>query len=251
MDKYGKFRPLVKLFALLFALWPSVVFANCRQALALGLDISGSVDLKEYRLQLEGVAGALLDEKVMDAFLAMPGTPVRLFIYEWGGTRTRRVISPWTDVIDEQTLRGIAARLSTSLLFRREYSTAIGQSMLYANQELENQRDCWRLTLDLSGDGKSNDGPRPRDVRNSLPYDTTVNAIVIGSPKVASDGTGLAQSRQDMEALVDYFEAEVISGPNAFAEYAFGYSEFQDAMTRKLLKELRTLAVGQLDPKYQ
>ena len=49
--------------------------ADCRQALALGLDVSGSVDALEYRLQLDGVAGALLDPEVIGAFLAFPDAP--------------------------------------------------------------------------------------------------------------------------------------------------------------------------------
>ena len=40
------------------ALWGSAVAAECRLALALGLDVSGSVDVMEYRLQLDGVANA-------------------------------------------------------------------------------------------------------------------------------------------------------------------------------------------------
>jgi hypothetical protein len=251
LGKYGKHRPLVSLGALILALWPSFALANCRQALALGFDISGSVSLKEYRLQLNGMAAALLDENVVGAFLAMPGTPVRLMIFEWGGVRTQNVIIPWIDIENRETLQAAATRLQLSPLYRREYSTGIGQAMLFANAHMAAQSDCWRLTLDLSGDGLSNDGPRPRDIRASMMPDLTINAIVIGTPKLAEDGTALAQSRRDMETLADYFRAEVIAGPDAFVEQAFGYEEFQDTMTRKLLKELRTLAVGELNLKNQ
>ena len=48
-------------------LWASAGVAECRQALALGLDVSGSVDAREYRLQLDGVAGALDDPAVRAA----------------------------------------------------------------------------------------------------------------------------------------------------------------------------------------
>ena len=51
--------------------------AACRQALALGLDVSGSVDACEYRLQIDGLAQAL-DVKVKDflapLFVAIAGT---------------------------------------------------------------------------------------------------------------------------------------------------------------------------------
>ncbi|MCX8955594.1 DUF1194 domain-containing protein, partial [Ruegeria sp. NA] len=39
-------------------------FGECRQALALGLDVSGSVDSREYRLQLDGLASALTRPEV-------------------------------------------------------------------------------------------------------------------------------------------------------------------------------------------
>ena len=51
--------------------------AACRLALALGLDVSGSVDAAEYRLQLDGVAAALTDEDVQAALFAMPGAQKR------------------------------------------------------------------------------------------------------------------------------------------------------------------------------
>ncbi|MEM9846126.1 MAG: DUF1194 domain-containing protein, partial [Pseudomonadota bacterium] len=51
--------------------------AGCRQALALGLDVSGSVDTREYRLQTDGLAEALRDPEVQSAFLALPSLPVR------------------------------------------------------------------------------------------------------------------------------------------------------------------------------
>ncbi|MEM7581568.1 MAG: DUF1194 domain-containing protein, partial [Cyanobacteria bacterium P01_A01_bin.80] len=47
----------------------------------LGLDVSGSVDATEYRLQLDGVARALLDDGVADAFMIMPDAPVRLMVF--------------------------------------------------------------------------------------------------------------------------------------------------------------------------
>ena len=88
MGEHGKYRALVKLMSranatiaifawLLTAGWAN---ADCRQALALGLDISGSVDSSEYRLQIEGLAAALDDPSVIDAFLTMPTAPIRLFI---------------------------------------------------------------------------------------------------------------------------------------------------------------------------
>ena len=78
---------LIWVLGLCFLL-PLTAQAKCRQALALGLDVSGSVDAFEYRLQIDGLAGALLRPEVQQAFMTFPQAPVRLFVYEWAIVRT-------------------------------------------------------------------------------------------------------------------------------------------------------------------
>ena len=69
---------MIRAVGLILALtMPSVTDAmECRQALALGLDVSGSVDAREYRLQLSGVASALDAPEVREKLLSMPAAPV-------------------------------------------------------------------------------------------------------------------------------------------------------------------------------
>ena len=65
--------------------------AQCRLALALALDLSSSVDAREYQLQNEGLAHALEDPEVREAFLpALP--PVALAIYEWSNARRQAIV---------------------------------------------------------------------------------------------------------------------------------------------------------------
>jgi len=47
--------------------------------------------------------------------------------------------------------------------------------------------------------------------------------------------------------LTAYYNAYVIRGPNAFVETALGFPDFEEAMRRKLLRELTTLTIGQLE----
>ncbi|NVK07223.1 MAG: DUF1194 domain-containing protein, partial [Marivivens sp.] len=97
---------------------------------------------------------------------------------------------------------------------------------------LDQQPDCWRHTLDLSGDGENNTGPRPQDI----PEDDrmTVNGLVI-------------LGGEDDEGLLSYWKTYVIRGPEAFVEPAAGFDDYEAAMRRKLLRELRSLALGSLD----
>ncbi len=222
----------------------SPAIAACRQALAIGLDISGSVDASEYRLQMDGLASAFLDQDVQRAFLAMPDAHVRLFIYEWGGYGTQRPLLDWTDVTDATVLTMIADRLLSTVRRPHDPATALGRAMQYGGAALAGQGDCWRLTIDLSGDGESNIGPRPVDVKNETALlNVTINALVIGA-----DAAPFTDKRNsEIAELTAYFRTEVIRGPDAFVEAAIEFEEFQAAMARKLLKELGTMAVGALD----
>ncbi len=222
--------------------------AQCRQALAIGLDISGSVDESEYRLQLDGLAGALLDTDVQKAFLAMPDASVRLFVYEWAGYNTQRPIVPWTDINDANVLNSIARVLLSTTRQPHDPATSLGRAMRYGGLAMVDQSDCWRLTIDLSGDGESNIGPLPSDMKNNiLLRNVTINALVIGAD--APPYSDISQS--EIAALSSYFKSDVIRGPDAFVETAIEFVAFEEAMARKLLKELQTRAVGALTPEYQ
>lgn len=225
------------------ALLATPLHAACRQALAIGLDISGSVDRQEHRLQLDGLAGALSDEAVQNAFVAFPNALIRLFVYEWSGTGVQHPLLGWQDINDKSDLNNIAALLRATTERPQGLRTALGRAMLFGAINLNAQNDCWRLTLDIVGDGKSNLGPRPRDIRKQSDFLTiTINALVIGS--ATADSPDPAQSQiADLNA---YFRSEVIQGPQAFVETAIGFESFQQAMTRKLLKELQTRAVSAL-----
>lgn len=211
--------------------------ADCRQALAIGLDVSGSVDAEEYRLQRDGLATALRHPDVQAAFLQMPSAPVSLAIYEWSGTLDQRLILPWTVIDDADALARAAATLGLSGRQSAARTTAIGTALASGRALLAERSDCWHGTLDLTGDGMSNEGPRPRSVDTGS---VTVNALVIG----IGESKRLDRAEADLDELVDYFRTEVIRGPSAFVEVARGFSDFDRAMVRKLIRELQAMSLG-------
>ncbi|MDF0603137.1 DUF1194 domain-containing protein [Psychromarinibacter sp. C21-152] len=220
--------------------------AACRQALALGLDVSGSVDAVEYRLQLDGLAAALLRPEVQQAFLAFPEAPVRLYVFEWAGSADQRRLVDWREIGSAGDLADVAAVLTGTGRVSMAPATAIGVAMRTGAEALAAQGDCDRRVLDLSGDGKSNVGPRPRTVkRDPALAGITVNGLVVGAdPRSASDARGAAVGE-----LLAYYRNEVIHGPGAFTELALGFEGFEGAMAKKLLRELQTLAVAGRGPR--
>lgn len=233
------------LLATTLCVWGAAADAACRQALALGLDISGSVDAREYRLQMDGLAAALDDPKVRQALTIMPGTPVHLLVYEWSGPEDPTVILPWTAVTSPQVLNGIIGHLRATERRQATPGTALGLAMREGVAHLQERAECWKRTLDLSGDGKSNLGPRPVDVKPEIePTGITINALVIGADAPATGDVRQAE----ISGLSAYFQTNVIVGADSFVETALGFEDYAAAMARKLERELETLILGSVPP---
>ena len=224
--------------AIALAFCASQATAECRQALALGLDVSGSVDAREYRLQLDGLAGALTSAPVRAALLDPALPPVRLAVFEWSGRESQRLIRDWTVIASEADLVALAAGLTATQRQLTDTETGLGPALAYGGALLDRSGPCFSRTLDISGDGKANHGPRPNTVKLAL--DITVNGLVIGA-----DAPRVGDLRQmEVAEISSYYRAMVIRGPGAFVEVALGFEGYQEAMTRKLIRELRVLAIG-------
>ena len=194
---------------------------------------------------VDGLASALTDPDVQRAILAQPGHPVHLAVYEWSGPVYQRLLLDWTAIRDSDSLLRISVRLAAAERHPAPPGTALGNAMRFGAGLLAGGPDCRKRTLDISGDGKSNFGPHPRDIRMTLSAtDLTLNALVIGA-----DAPETGNTRQvELTELSAYFNAWVITGPGAFVETANGFEEYQSAMTRKLLRELETLTISSLEP---
>lgn len=218
--------------------------AACRQALALGLDVSGSVDDAEYALQRDGLAAALLRPAVSDVLLAAGSAPVRISIFEWSGPNDQTLILPWTAIDDAQILQAVTQTITSHKRAAAAPTTAIGAAMTYGLALLEQQPDCWQHTLDLSGDGPANTGKRPHTIRLTDDQQSMViNGLVIGADNASDDDDRAA----DIKELSSYYKTAVIRGPGAFVEVALGFQDYANAMERKLLRELQSIAIGRSD----
>lgn len=219
---------------MLIGLWPiSVQAQSCAHALALGLDVSLSVDTQDFALQRQGLARALLDPEVADTILHMPGGHVEIAVFEWSGHLDQNLLIPWT-VLDSQTaLNFVAQNLLGLPQMERTGRTGIGAAMLYAHGLMQERGNCARRTLDISGDGHNNSGPAPESVRAQM----EVAGIVVNALVIENNFNDPEPSASP--PLGPYFQDKVITGPAAFVEVIFGFETYQEAMHRKLLRELR------------
>ncbi|MBB97075.1 MAG: hypothetical protein CML68_21065 [Rhodobacteraceae bacterium] len=220
---------------------PAQAQLSCRHALVLALDVSGSVDSREYQMQIDGLAAALDDPDVRRALLAQPQAPVHLAIFEWSAPEYQRRLVPWTAITGPAMLDGLIATLRATRRAAAPPGTAIGSALAAGAALLDERSQCWKRTMDISGDGKHNMGPHPDTLKAPLQArDLTVNALVIGT-----DDPRQGDARQDdVAGLSSYFRAYVITGPGAFVETALGFRDYESAMVRKLLRELEGLSLA-------
>jgi hypothetical protein len=225
---------------LAMALASPALAGDCRLALVLALDVSSSVDEREYRLQREGLASALLDEEVVRLFLSDP--PVAVHVFEWASPSMQEPLLPgWLLVEGEEDL----GRIATALLAHPrtgtrdlQRATGVGAALIHAGAALAAAPACRAQTVDVSGDGRNNVGFEPRHVYATHPFDgVTVNALVVASGSAQGGPQGDAE-------LTAWFVSNVLHGRGAFWVLAEGYPDFQRAMKAKLLRELETPEVS-------
>jgi len=218
------------IYFLAFGLLAAPVSADCRLALALGLDISSSVDAAEDRLQRRGLARALASPEVQDALLSVPGQSVALAVFEWSGRYQQDVILPWRLVQTPGDLLSAALYIERSQRSYTEFPTAIGYALGFAASVFKQAPPCLFQTLDMSGDGINNEGFTPEIAYRNFPLaEITVNGLVIGG---------------GADDLVGYYRRELIKGPGAFVEVAADFNDFERAMRRKLVRELEARTIG-------
>lgn len=224
--------------ATLLTLIAAPALADCRLALVLAFDVSASVDAREYRLMMQGTAEALRDAEVRRAVLA--GAPVALAAYVWAGAREQAIAADWALIDSVADLARFADTVASfprpagDPLGRWSGRTGVGAALQAGGRLLGRAPECDRQTVDLVGDGVSNDGPDSAELPG-----VTVNALAIGG-NLPLDHDGA------IDGLSFWFEANILQGPAAFVMIADGFEDFSSAMRLKLLRELQPLLLGAL-----
>ncbi len=199
----------------------------CDLALALAVDVSGSVDSSEYRIQMDGLAAGLRDPVVSEALVR---GQAQLMLVQWTGASRQRVTIPWTKIDSFVALETFADQVSQDPRVWRNFSTAIGEALEATLLRFDEVAECRRLLIDISGDGVSNEGVEPTQIHGLLKdRGVTVNAIAI------------EESEPDLTA---YFFENVIFGEGAFVVSASGFTDYPERIRKKLLREVTQQSAG-------
>lgn len=215
------------LFPALFSALSTPVTA-CDLALALAVDISGSVDPTEYDIQMQGLAEGLRDGAVAEALVS---SKAQIALVQWTGASRQEWSIDWTRIESFADTEALATRIASTPRAWRNFSTAIGEALAFTMNGFSKVPDCRRRVIDVSGDGMSNEGQDPRGLHAALgEAGITVNALVIEG--------------QDLDLTAYYWE-NVITGDGAFVVTANGFAEYPARMRLKLLRETtKPLSLG-------
>lgn len=201
----------------------------CELGLVLAIDVSGSVSEEEFRLQMDGLAAALRSPEV--ASLLVAGNGVEAMAMQWSGAPHQEIFLPWRRLDSHQAIADFARRIAEAPRAYGIFSTAIGQALAVAGDALAaRSTPCRRQVIDVSGDGRSNEGVDVATMRDRLAgRGVSVNALVI----TGSD-----------DELADYFRRRVIGGPAAFVMSVRRFADYPEAIKLKLIRELSAKVAG-------
>ena len=195
---------------------------GCDTALVLSIDVSGSIDSADYRLQTEGLAAALSDPEVAEALVR---GQVALAVVQWSGAEQQSLSLSWQRMLTPEAVTRFAARATTMPRAFKGSDTAVGQALSFALGQFSAVPDCLRRVIDISGDGQENAGFTDAKARSeAVAAGVMVNAIAIEEPGPASP-------------ITSYYRGWVIT-PGGFVVTARGLQDYAETLRRKLLREL-------------
>jgi hypothetical protein len=193
-------------------------------ALCLAMDVSASVDFDEFALMASGTAAALRDPAVVAAATSGPRRAAAVCLLLWSGVGAQDVALSWTRLDGPDSAAAIADEIENAPRLPRPGATALGEGMAAGLALLGAfPGDAARLVMDVSGDGRHNQGRAPGPMRDlAVQAGITINALAI---------------LDEEPDLLDHYAAEVIGGPGSFAMSCADYPDFADAILRKLRRE--------------
>ncbi|TIS56394.1 DUF1194 domain-containing protein [Mesorhizobium sp.] len=200
--------------------------------LVLAVDISQSMDEREFALQRAGYVEALRHPDFINAVRSGATGRIALAYFEWAGTIRDDGIIAWQVIDSSETANAFADKIAARP-FRSFRGTSISGALAFGAELFEGTAfEGRRSVIDISGDGPNNIG---------LPVTTTRDAalakgiVVNGLPILISPSPTFSR-------LDQYYAACVTGGPGSFVLPIYAASEFATAIRRKLILEVSGIA---------
>jgi hypothetical protein len=183
---------------------PLSAFAGSNRAdvaLVLAIDVSGSIDDYHFKLQREGIAGALESEEVATALSNGVNQTIEIAVIEWA--EEQHLLVPWTVVRGREDVGALAARLRGANRSWLHTKTDPGGGIAAAERLFAAQPvAALRRVIDVSGDGCQNTGEvATADARDAaVSRGLTVNGLPITAANKPEIEIGIAPMSWEAQA---------------------------------------------------
>ncbi len=220
-------------------------------ALVFAVDVSNSVDEARYKLQMEGIAQALEDPRVMQAIAGGAKGGILFSMITWADQA--KVNLPWTHITNAAEAKAAAVRVRALPRQGGEF-TCMSRMMRFVSDKIVPQipAKATKVVLDVSGDGRDNCNEQEpvEKVRDELvSYGATVNGLpILEGNEGEGEGPGGVPTRSYLPGednggtpLEEWYRDHVKGGPGSFVLPANGYSDFGRAIRQKFVLEVSSL----------
>lgn len=206
--------------------------------LVLAVDISGSIDPEEARLQRQGYVAAFRHPDVKKAIASGYHGKIAVTYFEWAGAGWQRPIVGWTTIGSTVEADAFADRLAAAPVGTGPYTSLSGAIEFAVPLFARSGVKGVRRVIDISGDGENNSGPPVEPARDAaVALGFTINGLPIVNDRPTRIG-----GMPPLPHLDRYYEKCVIGGRGAFLIVANDFASFADAIRRKLILEIADLA---------
>lgn len=197
-------------------------------ALVLAVDMSGSMDLEEARIQRQGYVEALRHPEFINAVTGGLTGRIAISYFEWAGSVNETSVVKWHLIEDAAGASAFADQLASRPVFTRR-GTSISNAISFGAKLLgANPYDPLRRVIDVSGDGPNNLGPPVDPARDAA----VASGIVINGLAILIRPSGSAGK------LDRYYADCVIGGPGSFVLPVHQPEDFAVAIRQKLVLEV-------------
>ena len=218
--------------ALISPAWAAKTDQPVDLELVMAVDVSGSVDQFEARLQRKGYVDALARPEVIAAIRRGILRSIAVAYFEWSGWDHQDMVMSWTVLHDRRSVRAFAAALADSPIGFGRY-TSISAAIEFAVLMFENNGfEGTRRVIDISGDGPNNSG---RLVTTARALALTAGITINGLPITGNRPNRWGLPMPDLDL---YYKNCVVGGPGAFIVAAEDFKDFAVAIRRKLILEI-------------
>ncbi|WP_424811628.1 DUF1194 domain-containing protein [Roseococcus sp. YIM B11640] len=203
--------------------------------LVLAVDVSRSVDAEEQEMQFNGYAAAFRDPRLIEAMMRGPIGSIACTFFTWSDWNIQEHLVPWMKLDSPAAAERFAQALDAAPR-RTHLYTSISGAMDFASGLFGQGFEGTRRVVDISGDGINNSG---RDV--NLAREDALNKGIVLNGLAVLDRTPPPPGLGAMQPLDEYYRERVIGGPGAFLMVAEGFESFEQAVRRKIIREVAAI----------